>query len=740
MPFFVVQVAVPVPLRRSFDYLPVPGSVESDYQAGQRVRLNFANQLLTGIVLATKTDSDVAENKLKPLLEKIDNDPLLDEEALKLGQWLSRYYHQSLGEALDLMLPAMLRRGSQLSEVDERHWVRLADTNTEVALRGKQQQALWRVFGQQSDWQHSQLTQQGFSLAQLRKLAEQGLIEEQDRLVTPGTSTQDKNETSEARALNSEQQKSLDELLPMLGKFGVALLEGVTGSGKTEVYLQLIQSVLDNGQQALVLVPEIGLTPQTVRRFSTRFNVPVSLMHSGLNDRERLQAWRQCREGMARILIGTRSAVFTPMSELGLIIIDEEHDASFKQQDGLRYSARDFALMRAKQMQIPVLLGSATPSLESLHNALTQRYKHLKLTRRAGNAKPPGLMLHSTLHKPLTAGLSQAVLARIQKHVEQGQQVLMFINRRGYAPLFACQTCGWVAECRRCDARMTLHQSPLRLHCHHCDAQEAVPDVCSNCHSESVGALGMGTERLEQALRTIFPYTEITRVDRDSARSKQAFDQLLDEVHQPGSRILIGTQMLAKGHHFPSVTLVVVLDADSGLFSADFRGMEHTAQLITQVAGRAGRAELPGEVWVQTLYADHPLLNLLIDDGYHALALSMLEQRLEHQLPPYTHLAILRAESEDKSLATTLLQEARSQIHHLSTQGLKLGKPPVSTLGPYPAVMERKAGRYRHLLQIISADRSTLHSVLDPLVDYLQQRKGQHKLRWHLDVDPIDSL
>lgn len=716
------------------------------------MRLNFSNQLLTGIVLSTSNETQVDTKKLKPLLALLDQEPILSSDSLQLARWICRYYHQSLGEALDLMLPAMLRKGSSLSDANERHWHRLGQPSDAVlgVLKGKKQQALWQCFSQQALWSHPQLTQQGFSLAQLKSLQQKGLIEEQDRLPIPGSPTTAPSLDNHQNAfpLNSEQQKALDTLLPKLGQFSVSLLEGITGSGKTEVYLQLIQECLNQGKQTLVLVPEIGLTPQTVSRFRQRFGVPIALMHSGLNDRERLQAWRQCQDGIARILIGTRSALFAELPNLGLIIIDEEHDGSFKQQDGLRYSARDCALIRAQQASIPVLLGSATPSLESLHNALTGKYQHLKLTRRAGHAKPPGMMLHSTLHKPLSAGLTQPALARIQKHLEQGQQVLIFINRRGYAPLFACPDCGWTAECRACDARMTLHQSPLRLHCHHCDYQEAVPDVCPKCHSDKVGAIGMGTERLEQQIGQIFRHYPITRVDRDSARNKAAFDQLLEEVHQPGPRILIGTQMLAKGHHFPSVTMVLVMDADAGLFSSDFRGMEHTAQLIVQVAGRAGRAELPGEVWIQTLYADHPQLNLLIDDGYHPLALTLLEQRLEHQLPPYSHMAILRAESEHKPMAEQLLTQAKHQIVQLSAIGLRNSKPPLTTLGPVPAIMERKAGRYRQQLQIFCNDRSTLHGALDPLTDFLQDSKQlakllgpeSRKVRWHLDIDPLDSL
>ncbi|WP_221795883.1 primosomal protein N' [Oceanobacter mangrovi] len=737
MSFYVVRVAVPVPLRRSFDYLPCEGSQRADWQAGQRVRVQFGQQLLTAIVLSTEEQTDVPANKLKPLLERLDEYPLLSAEQLQLGQWLSRYYHHSIGEVLELMLPAMLRRGSSLDEALEDGWQRRPDQPSMPTLRGSQQQALWQRFEQQANWSHSALTQQGFSLAQLRRLAELELIEATRSLPVPATT----DDSKPPLPLNPEQQKALDALLPELGRFRIALLEGVTGSGKTEVYLQLIAEALQRGQQVMVLVPEIGLTPQTVQRFRERFGVPVVAVHSGLNDRERLQAWCLCHEGRARILIGTRSAVFTPMPQLGLIVLDEEHDNSFKQQDGVRYSARDFALVRAQKAAIPILLGSATPALETLNNALSGRYLHLKLTQRAGNAKPPGMKLHSTLHQPLTFGLAQPVIAKIQQHVEAGRQVLVFINRRGYAPLFACPDCGWLAECRRCDARLTLHQSPLRLHCHHCDYQQGVPGFCPQCHSDKVTALGQGTERLADDLARMFPDVPVTRIDRDTARTRNAFEELLAEVHQPGKRILVGTQMLAKGHHFPSVTMVVILDADAGLFSADFRGMEQTAQLILQVAGRAGRAEHPGEVWIQTLYADHPQLNLLINDGYHALAETLLKERLYQQLPPYSHMAMLRAESPNKALAEQLLQQARQYLQQISPPPQASGGlAPLVLVGPFPAIMERRAGRFRQQLQMFCAERAGLHSKLDPLVDFLHSLKGFHQVRWHLDIDPVDTL
>lgn len=736
MPFFVVDIALPLPLRRTFDYLPLPEETPDYYQPGQRVRVEFGRQLLTGIVLGTRDQTDVPHDKLRPLRERLDDTPLIPADSLNLCRWLADYYHHSMGEVLEHMIPTMLRRGAGLSEADERVWLRTG-SEPDKPLRGSRQQALWQLFQQQENWPHSELTSRGFTLAQLRGLTDAGLIEERQQLPLPPVLS----DRQQFHTLNSQQQNALKALSAELGHFKACLLEGVTGSGKTEVYLRLIEEVLNQGQQALVLVPEIGLTPQTVRRFQARFAVPVALLHSGLNDRERLQGWRQVSEGGARILIGTRSAVFTPMPDLGLIILDEEHDGSFKQQDGLRYSARDFALVRAHRAGVPIVLGSATPSLETLHNALSGKYLHVKLTQRAGNAKAPGMKLHSILHQPLTAGFAQPVLANMHKHLSAGKQVLVFLNRRGFAPLLACRDCGWMAECRRCDARLTLHRYPPHLHCHHCDFQQGIPAICPHCGGSQVEGIGQGTERIQEQLEGLFPQVPVRRVDRDTVRTKQAFDNLYDDIHDGGACILVGTQMLAKGHHFPDVTMVVILDADAGLFSADFRGMEHSAQLICQVAGRAGREESPGEVWIQTLYADHPQLNLLLDSGYHALALSLLQERQRQQLPPYSYMALLRSESEDRIQAQQLLQEARAFMQHwLQQQHPAARSAPVSLMGPFPAIMERRAGRFRFQLQLYAEERVPLHRLAEALVHFLENHKGLHKVRWHLDIDPLDTL
>lgn len=761
---YCIEIAIPVPLQRRFDYLPLQSDdSKALYRAGQRVRVEFANRLMTGVVIATHSESSVPAEKLKPILARLDDQPVIDDDMLSLCRWLAQYYHVALGMVLELALPSMLRKGGSINDVLERHWQRQQPVEQQAiaTLRSAQQKSLWQNFQQQSVWQHSDLLAEGFSRGQLNRLQELELIEEIEQLPTPTVNQQ----AQLPLTLNAQQASALETIQQQLGQAKTILLEGITGSGKTEVYLQLMQQVIDRGQQCLVLVPEIGLTPQTIARFRARFSVPMVMLHSGLNDRQRLQGWQQARTGMARIVVGTRSAIFTPLADLGLIILDEEHDASFKQQDGVRYSARNVAMVRGQRQSCPVLLGSATPALESLHNAQTGRYLHVRLSQRAGHAKPPALALQSTLHQPLTAGFAQPVIAAIQQQLRQQRQVLVFLNRRGFAPLLACQDCGWMADCQRCDARMTLHQQPPYLHCHHCDNRMAIPQHCPECHSSKLQAVGQGTERIQSQLQALFPEIPVTRVDRDSVRTKQAFDDLYQSILKGGAGILVGTQMLAKGHHFPNVSLVVVVDSDHGLFSADFRGLEHSAQLIEQVAGRAGREQHPGQVWIQTLYPDHPQLNRLIQDGYSALATEMLQQRRQQQLPPFSNLAIIRAECEHAEQALELLETARATIQQWLKQDQEARSPQTSSansdssvveyqpqssisvqtqsinlVGPFPAVMERRQGRYRYLLQCFCDTRRPLHQALDVVQQVLQKQSSLRKVRWHIDIDPIESI
>jgi primosomal protein N' (replication factor Y) len=515
-------------------------------------------------------------------------------------------------------------------------------------------------------------------------------------------------------------------------RFAAFLLDGVTGSGKTEVYLRVVESILNRGQQALVLVPEIGLTPQLLARFEIRLPGPLAVLHSGLTERERLQAWLTAKSGAASVVIGTRSAIFTPLQRPGIIIVDEEHDTSFKQQEGFRYQARDLALVRAHQAGIPVVLGSATPSLESLLNVQRGRYQRLRLAERVGDAIEPPIQLLDVRRRPMTEGLSDRLLAEMHSHLARDEQVLLFLNRRGFAPTLICHECGWLCQCQRCDARMTLHLRERKLICHHCASEKSVDEACPACGSIDLRALGQGTERIEQFLRQAFPNVGVARLDRDSTRRKGSLQTLLREIRQGERRILIGTQMLAKGHDFPNVTLVAIVDADQGLFGVDFRASERMAQLIIQVSGRAGRAQKPGVVLIQTHHPDHPLLRTLIMQGYAAFAEAALGERYEACLPPFGYQALLRADATKTEPVYRFLNEA-----HDLAMGLAR---PVEVMGPVPAPMERRAGRYRAQLLIQAQQRQILHEFLDQWTGLLTTLKLTRQVRWSLDVDPADLL
>jgi primosomal protein N' (replication factor Y) len=724
----ILRIAVPSPLYRSFDYLLPAGVDPQALRAGVRVRVPFGRRTVIGVLLAVTTESAVAGHKLKPALAVLDSDPVLNSDVLSMVQWASDYYHHPIGDALTAALPVLLRHGDPPGATGIPAW-RLTAAGQSVdsvtlARAPRQQAVLATLRGHPLGLARSALDA---SASVLRTLAEKGWIEA--FLQEPG---RDSSATAPGHTLNPAQQHAVDSILEHIEQFSPILLEGVTGSGKTEVYLTLVEHVLARQQQVLVLVPEIGLTPQLVDRFRQRFPVPLAVLHSALSDRERLTAWQLARTGAAPVIIGTRSAIFTPLLRPGLIVVDEEHDASLKQQDGFRYSARDLAVWRARRLDIPVVLGSATPSLESLLNVEQQRYQQLDLPERTGVARPPAFRILDVRQQRLEDGLSAPLLKRMHEHLDAGGQVLLFLNRRGYAPTLMCYDCDWVAECRRCDARMTWHQHDNRLHCHHCGSQRPVDTVCPSCRGSDLHPVGQGTERVEQALTAHFPGIEQIRIDRDTTRRKGELDRLLGQARSGASRLLLGTQMLAKGHHFPNVTLVGILDADHGLFSTDFRASERMAQLIVQVAGRAGRHERPGEVLIQTCHPEHPLLQLLITQGYPAFARAALAERRTAQMPPVTSMALLRAEAPAADTAMGFLASVQQRI---SAAGL----PGVEVWGPVPATMERRAGRFRAQLLLQSGRRGDLQHLLSTLVRELAQTREARQVRWSVDVDPVDT-
>ncbi|WP_278959075.1 primosomal protein N' [Aquipseudomonas alcaligenes] len=737
MPDTILRLALPSPLRRLFDYLAPQGVPHAALQPGARLRVPFGRREVVGVLVEVVQHSEVPADKLKPALQLLDRTPPLPAPLFKLCLWTAQYYQHSLGDTLSWALPVLLRQGEPAEVRQERYWHATEGASADdprLARAPRQREALRTLAQHHHGVPHGLLSKLQLNKDSLDLLLEKGLVRVEVRRSTPlvrhgGWLAQPE------LPLNAEQRAAFNAVQSGMQGFGAFLLYGVTGSGKTEVYLQLIRHCLEAGKQALVLIPEINLGPQTVERFARRFNARIALLHSGVNDRERLDAWLAARDGEADIVIGTRSALFTPLKNPGLIIVDEEHDASYKQQEGLRYHARDLALVRARQEHLPIVLGSATPSLESLHNAHAGRYALLRLNQRAGGAQQPRFLRLDVKSLPLDAGISGPLQQAIRQTLEAGQQVLVFLNRRGFAPTLLCHDCGWISQCPRCDARMTLHQRHNELRCHHCGHVERAPRNCPECNQVDLRPVGAGTERAEERLALLFPQFPVLRIDRDSTSRKGAMDKLFATISKGEPCILVGTQMLAKGHHFPRVTLVAILDADGGLFSADFRASERMAQLTVQVAGRAGRAEEPGKVIIQSHLADHPLLVQLTEQGYPAFAEQALSERRGAGLPPFAHLALLRGEAHKPGQAEAFLDDACTYAEQLCAE-LKLNG--IELLGPVPAPMERRAGRFRAQLLLQCSSRAPLHKLLAHWLPVLEAMPAGRAVRWSLDVDPID--
>ena len=727
------RIAIPTPLRRHFDYLAPANMQQKLPQPGTRIKVPFGRQTLIGILLEIVDKTDVPSQKLKPFIDILDEQPVFNAELLLLLRWCAQYYHHPIGEVMQNALPVKLRQGASTHIKGIRRW-QLSPEGKQVELaslkRAEKQIALLNeLHASPSGLTDSQLTAQHVGWRPvMKRLQEKGWVVTREENALPVASAR-----KTAPTLNDNQRHAIERILQQHDQFAVYVLEGITGSGKTEVYLQVIEKIIAQGKQALVLVPEIGLTPQLLERFLQRLTGRIAIMHSGLNDEERLQAWLHTQAGSADVIIGTRSAVFSPLLRPGVIIIDEEHDLSFKQQDGLRYSARDIAVKRARDLNIPIVLGSATPSLETLYNAFQSRYETLLLPERAGNAKPPTIQLLDVRSQKMEHGLSAQLLQKIKEHLQRDSQVLLFLNRRGFAPVLMCHECGWHALCPRCDAHMTLHQNNARLRCHHCGTEQRQPSACPACQGKELLQMGYGTERIEEALTEIFPDYQIIRIDRDSTRRKGSMQKLLKEIQHGARQILIGTQMLAKGHHFPNVTLVGMLNADYGLYSADFRASEKMGQLILQVAGRAGREEKKGEVLIQTHHPDHPLFAPLIAHDYPAFAKTLLEERQQTEFPPFSHLALLRAEAVDQQSPMQFLEQARQLLEQFQP-----GE--VIIMGPFPALMERRAGRYRAQVLIQATNRKALQSLLSRTIYQVENTNMAKKVRWSIDIDPQDLM
>jgi primosomal protein N' (replication factor Y) (superfamily II helicase) len=746
----ILRVAIAVPLYRLFDYL-APTDVDVHSLApGIRLEVPFGSGKKIAYLIEVSQHSEIALDKLKPIVRILDDKPLLSTKDIRLLHWASDYYHHPLGEVFSAAFPVSLRQGKAATIQSPQQCYALTElgkaATSDQLKRSAKQQAVLGYFQSRhpvnltetelSDWDKNWRPVAKALLAKAlltQTTSENHYLSQHTAGNVPTIKASDKTIHSNVSnlQLNTEQQAAIAAVVNTLGKFAVFLLEGITGSGKTEVYMQIIRSVLERGQQVLVLVPEINLTPQLEQRFRQRFSVAMTLSHSNLTDKQRHTAWLNMQQGNSAILLGTRSALFTPLKKPGLIILDEEHDASFKQQEGFRFSARDVAIMRGKLLNIPVLLGSATPSLESLHNANQQRYQHLILSQRAGNAVEPSLHLLDIRNKKLHHGLSEGLINELRKVLSNGEQVLIFLNRRGFAPTLICHGCGWVARCRHCDANMVIHNYENLLRCHHCGREQRLIPNCPACKTGELLPLGLGTERIEDALRELFPDKALVRLDRDTTQRKGSLERYLAQINNDEADIILGTQMLAKGHHFSNVTLVAIVDVDSGLFSIDYHATERLAQMITQVSGRAGRAEKPGRVILQTRHPDHVLLNTLIRDGYRRFADTALAERNLAVLPPFSYHALLRARAGNSSLPMDFLQAVATLAKTYKAENTQI-------LGPVSAPMEKRAGLYRYQLLFQSNRRSDLQKLLTEIIANIGSIEYTKKIRWSLDVDPVD--
>ncbi len=694
-----LQIAVFAAVGQMYSYLP-PTQTCSDLSClvGYRVLVPLGNRQVVGIVVAVAEltcqakDGQLTLNLqcsggestvvvLKKVTKFLDNCALFDVNDMRLARWISSFYLYPLGGVLMQMLPTRLRK---VRETVDRSLL-MSDLKV-VELSVRQQKTLVNS----PDFQ-----------------------------------------------LNMAQQQVLSQLYPKLSGYSCSLLYGHTNSGKTEIYLRLTEQVLCSGYQVLILVPEIGLTPQTIQRFKQRFPATnLVFFHSQLTDKGRLVAWQRCFVGEAQVVIGTRSAVFLPLTRLGIIILDEEHDSSFKQDSQLRYSAREVAVVKGKMLDIPVVLGSATPSIESWYNALHGQYSLLTLSPRNsldsmhGSASSINLQIVDASKERIVKGFSNTVLHAIEHCLIRGQQVLIFLNRRGFAATVFCSECGWSAECPHCDNHLTLHKALQRLVCHHCEYHISLPVQCPQCGCKQLGVKGLGTEGLEETLNAIFPGYRIARIDRDTTSRKGALNSLLEGINNNEYQILVGTQILAKGHHFPRVTLVAIMNVDAGLFSGDFHHEEQLAQLVVQVMGRAGRGDLPGRVILQTNYPGHPIFYELQQQNYTAFLQRCLAERQEAVLPPFSCHAVLQAEARRRSAVWNFLQ----RVAEISRGELKY----LQVWGPAALCMERKAGFFRAQLVFQASSHTVLHQALKRVDSYIRQQKVT--LKWFWDINPSNLL
>ena len=743
----IARVALDTPAGELFDYR-IPDAMLDMVQPGRLVTVPFGRRLVPGLVTALADTTDVPSDKLRELAAVCDSIPPLDHAWLALGRFAASYYHRPLGEVLLPALPPMLRDPASWPRLAQRSHVlvyrlregRAADLLAALPPRSpgvrRLADALLAQDGEGSLDERTAIALYAQARARLEAWCAAGWVVREQRAAALLDIRS--SEVSSPPLLHAEQRVAVDAITSSSG-FAPMLLHGVTGSGKTEVYLHAMAEVLarDPAAQVLMLVPEINLTPQLEARIAARFpHLPLATLHSGLAEQVRAMHWLAAHRGEARIVLGTRLAILASLPHLALVLVDEEHDTSYKQQEGLRYSARDLAVWRAKQRGIPVVLGSATPSLETWWRARQETYRTLTLRERAqADAVLPrigliDLNLERQRQRPLQDGLSVPLIEAMRQRLARGEQTLLFLNRRGYAPVLSCAACGWLSGCPRCSAYLVMHKPERRLRCHHCGWEERIPHHCPDCGNIDIAALGHGTQRLEERLVALFPEARIARIDADSTRRKGSAEVLFEEVHAGQVDILIGTQMVAKGHDFQRVTLVGVVNPDQALFSHDFRAAEHLFAALMQVAGRAGRAGLPGEVLIQTRYSEASAFQALLRHDYEGFADAQLTERQQAGLPPFSYQALLTAEHRELAGALAFLRAVREEA-------LALAGDAVQVLDPVPMSMVRIANRERAQMLVESTSRTVLQRLLVawmPACEGLPQRQG---VRWQLEIDPL---
>ncbi|GAA5101217.1 primosomal protein N' [Wohlfahrtiimonas larvae] len=717
----IVQVAIPSPLYALFDY-----ELISDIDPiGCRVKVSFGRQNLVGVVLKVIEQSEYKKLKNAELL---DTTPIFTEDLLKLGQWIAEYYHAPIGLVFRMMLPQKLRK-SELYERSSETYLTLSDDFPIWLEENKNKKARVMLVEQLAEHvpiERSQFCELfGNFKAHEKALMADGVVFHVEQYPKVWDASV-QHFPILPYVLNDEQQKAVDAIT--LERFSVSLLEGVTGSGKTAVYLELVKRVLGKGQQVLILVPEIGLTPQFIERVKNILNIPFVVVHSEVNEHQKLQAWEAAKYHTVPLVIGTRSALFTPFDRLGMIIIDEEHDGSYRQRDTVRYSAHDAAIQRAHLLKIPLILGSATPILETLHNVERERYQLLSLNERA-KGQIPNWQIIDMNESMIMDGISIELLNAIEATIERKEQVIIYINRRGYSPVLMCEVCGWVPECKACEYRLTVYRKSHSLRCHHCGHSEILVNKCPSCNNALLKMHGQGTERIEKALQDAFPKANVIRFDRDQLKNKTAFENAVKDVIVGNVDIIIGTQMIAKGHDFDKVTLVGMVDIDGILYSSDFRAEEKLAQTLMQVSGRSGRDVSHGQVVIQTHFPEHPLFTELPQQGYAKFARNLLEQRQHFEFPPYEYQALFQVEGRNEQ---ETLKAFEGLMQSLDCRDFLVGITPI-----YPNSLSKRQNYYRFYVVLQSKSRKALHR----LVHYLMQSAANHlpsQIRHFCEIDPWD--